>query len=135
MCSFAHYLGRPILPRRLIIFSIIEIWHVLYNQYRMDISRKFIQMGKTRSIRYALRKGGRKYDEATGDEMKRTGEVFDEGKKKGAEVFERVLERIWGDEVYKGMFEGWKAGKVIDARKTSAGSIAGGGDGEDGETD
>jgi hypothetical protein len=34
---------------------------------RMDITRKFIQMGRTRSLRYALRKGGVKYDYGDGD--------------------------------------------------------------------
>ncbi|KAJ9116390.1 hypothetical protein QFC22_004831 [Naganishia vaughanmartiniae] len=66
----------------------------------MDITRKFIQMGRTRSLRYALRPGGRKYDKTTGREMERTGKVADEGKLKGARVFEAVLERIEGDVVY-----------------------------------
>jgi hypothetical protein len=37
----------------------------------MDMARKFIQMGRTRSLRYALRKGGRKYEQpSSGSESK-----------------------------------------------------------------
>jgi len=35
----------------------------------MDMSRKFLQMGMTRAKRYANHKGGRKYDQATGEEL------------------------------------------------------------------
>jgi hypothetical protein len=57
-------------------------------------------MGRTRSLRYALRPGGRKYDPNTGKEMKRTGEVADEGKLAGAKIFETYLKRVEDDEVY-----------------------------------
>jgi hypothetical protein len=73
----------------------------------MDVTRKFIQMGRTRSLRYALRPGGRKYDKTTGKEMKRTGEVADESKLKGAKIFEACLKRIEGDEVYAKAKKSW----------------------------
>ena len=79
----------------------------------MDICRKFIQMGRTRSLRYALRRGGKKYTtDAKGNKeaMKRTGEVYDEGKLRGANVFEGYLDRCWADEEYKGAFERWRKG-------------------------
>lgn len=37
-----------------------------------DMARKFLQMGWTRSRRYANHKGGRKYDKKTGQELPRT---------------------------------------------------------------
>lgn len=114
---------------------------------RMDITRKFIQMGRTRSLRYALRKGGRKYEpppveedkkgkrkrtaadneddrDVTADarehtgrnagrkEIPRTGEVYDESKLEGANIFEGYLDRCWADETYARAWENWReAGK------------------------
>ena len=106
----------------------------------MDISRKFIQMGRTRSLRYALRKGGKKYaypgeeatisaksgstskgkrkavddpDEETGDregrvEIPRTGQVYDQGKLNGAEVFRSYEKKCWDDDVYREAWEDWR---------------------------
>ena len=37
-----------------------------------DMARKFLQMGWTRARRYANHKGGRKYDQTTGEELPRT---------------------------------------------------------------
>lgn len=79
-----------------------------------DTARKFIQMGRTRSLRYALRPGGKKYehDDETGEkkEIKRTGEVHDQGKLDGAGVFAEVLKRCWEDGWYQDAFERWKNG-------------------------
>lgn len=112
----------------------------------MDITRKFIQMGRTRSLRYALRKGGRKYEEndskgkgkrKTGghddgdddgdngqekrsgrEEIPRTGEVYDESKLEGANIFEGYLDKCWQDEVYAQAWEDWReAGKQKRATK------------------
>ena len=54
--------------------------HALFEQYRdagdfvgMDMARKFLQMGYTRSRRYANHKGGRKYDPATRCRARRPG--------------------------------------------------------------
>jgi hypothetical protein len=106
---------------------------------RMDITRKFIQMGRTRSLRYALRKGGRKYEPLESDpkgkgketekgrrktkeeedeerklktEIPRTGEVYDQEKLNGANVFEEYLDRCWASEEYSKAWEDWReAGK------------------------
>lgn len=78
-------------------------------------------MGRTRSLRYALRPGGKKYatDPDTGEkkEMKRTGEVYDQGKLDGAGVFERVLKRCWEDSWYADTFERWRKGEQSAVRK------------------
>ncbi|WVQ69995.1 uncharacterized protein L199_008219 [Kwoniella botswanensis] len=93
------------------------IWE-LFEGYRdkndfvgMDICRKFIQMGRTRSLRYALRPGGRKYDPSTGEARERTGKVYDQGKLEGAEVYEKWLGKCWDDECYKKAWESWREGK------------------------
>jgi hypothetical protein len=104
---------------------------------RMDITRKFIQMGRTRSLRYALRKGGRKYEPLESDskikgkekgrrktkeeedeerklktEIPRTGEVYDQEKLNGANVFEEYLAKCWESEEYSKAWEEWReAGK------------------------
>lgn len=49
-----------------------------------DMARKFLQMGWTRAMRYANHKGGRKYDEKTGEELPRTE---DKEKSAAAAVF------------------------------------------------
>lgn len=61
-------------------------------------------MGRTRSLRYALRPGGRKYDkDEKGNkvEIPRTGEVHDESKMRGARIYQDYEERIWADKTYK----------------------------------
>lgn len=104
---------------------------------RMDITRKFIQMGRTRSLRYALRKGGRKYEPSESDskikgkekgkrktkeeedeerklktEIPRTGEVYDQEKLNGANVFEEYLAKCWESKEYSKAWEEWReAGK------------------------
>jgi hypothetical protein len=82
---------------------------MLTTRYRMDIARKFIQMGRTRSLRYALRPGGRKYNRETGKEMERTGKVADEGKLRGAQIFEGRLKLVEEDEVYAKRKAEWVA--------------------------
>ena len=112
----------------------------------MDITRKFIQMGRTRSLRYALRKGGRKYeptstseselkgkgggkgkseegeeDRGTKTEIPRTGEIYDQGKLDGANVFEGYLDKCWGCEEYSNAWEEWReAGKKKSRSGTKA---------------
>ena len=61
----------------------------LYKAYKadgdfvgMDMSRKFLQMGYTRAMRYAKHKGGKKYD--SNHEL--LPEVINEEKKESAQV-------------------------------------------------
>lgn len=62
----------------------------------MDMSRKFLQMGYTRSRRYANYKGGRKYDE-NGDIKER---IIDEEKAKSATIFEEKWKIVRENEAY-----------------------------------
>lgn len=84
----------------------------------MDVTRKFLQMGYTRSTRYALRPGGRKYDKTTGKEIKRTGHVADESKYKGAQEFKKVWERVEEDDVYAEQKIEWMDRERIDKKKS-----------------
>ena len=93
----------------------------------MDMCRKFLQMGMTRSKRYAGWKGGRKYED-NGEVKERGGGGDWAGRKEKEEaslVFREVWERVKGREGYvkaKGVFlerqRGWdreekeKRGKI-----------------------
>ena len=91
--------------------------HLLTRPYSMDICRKFLQMGRTRSLRYALRPGGRKYTE--GEEMPRTGKIYDQGKLDGAETFKRYEHNCWHDPVYWRSWQDW-GGKAFDRPESIA---------------
>ncbi|NJP37715.1 DUF4385 domain-containing protein [Alkalicoccus luteus] len=62
----------------------------------MDMARKFIQMGYTRSRRYANYKGGKKYDKE-GNINKRQ---IDDEKAESAKIFEKKWIKIREDETY-----------------------------------
>jgi hypothetical protein len=72
-----------------------------------DMSRKFLQMGYTRSRRYANYKGGRKYDKDAGyAELERgTGE---EQKAKSAAIFYQKWKDAEADATYAKMKSEWK---------------------------
>ncbi|KAK4689737.1 hypothetical protein P7C73_g365, partial [Tremellales sp. Uapishka_1] len=75
-------------------------------------------MGRTRSLRYALRKGGKKYDaEHGGKEIPRDGTVYDDEKLRGSKVFEEYLRRINEDETYVKAWDEWKANSGTGMRK------------------
>lgn len=63
----------------------------------MDMARKFLQMGYTRSRRYANHKGGRKYDS---DGKERPREI-DEEKARSAEIFKAWLQKVKDDSEYQ----------------------------------
>lgn len=62
----------------------------------MDMARKFLQMGYTRSRRYANYKGGRKYDE-NGEVKERD---IDPEKAESAAIFEKKWIKVREDEDY-----------------------------------
>lgn len=63
----------------------------------MDMARKFLQMGFTRSRRYANHKGGRKYDPATGEPLAEPGDPV---KAESAAIFREALDRVRADPEY-----------------------------------
>jgi hypothetical protein len=62
----------------------------------MDMARKYLQMGYTRSRRYARHSSGRKYDES-GHELP---EVHDSEKQRSAEIFRTAWETVRTDPRY-----------------------------------
>ncbi|WP_076560034.1 DUF4385 domain-containing protein [Salimicrobium flavidum] len=83
-----------------------EAIYNLYLEYKknkgfvgMDMARKFLQMGYTRSRRYANYKGGKKYD--------KEGEInereIDEEKAEAARIFEEKWIKVREDETYLAM--------------------------------
>ena len=64
----------------------------------MDMTRKFLQMGYTRSRRYARHPTGRKYDSTTGQE--RPLEEEDPVKAASADIFKQALQRVKSDPDY-----------------------------------
>ena len=70
----------------------------------MDMARKFLQMGYTRSRRYANHKSGRKYSEA-GDPLPDT---VDSVKAESAEIFKTAWMKVEADPDYTDMKLHWK---------------------------
>jgi hypothetical protein len=70
----------------------------------MDMARKYLQMGFTRSRRYANHKGGRKY--LDGKELPRGEE--DPVKAECARIFQEKLEAVKGDQEYQRMRREWE---------------------------
>ena len=77
-----------------------------YREYReasdfvgMDLARKYLQMGWTRSLRYAKYRGGRKYhDDGTEREPQ---EWYDPEKREIAAVYREYLDRVREDDAYE----------------------------------
>jgi hypothetical protein len=82
------------------------IWR-LFTQYRavgdfvgMDMARKFLQMGFTRSRRYANHRSGRKYDQETGKVLPQDPNSETSEKAESARIFEEYLGRANADPIY-----------------------------------
>lgn len=81
------------------IYSLYEDYKKADDFVGMDMSRKFIQMGYTRSMRYAHHKSGRKYD----DERKVLPNEDDNIKRQSALIFKQYWDKIRADETYQRM--------------------------------
>ncbi|KAG8627983.1 hypothetical protein KVT40_003856 [Elsinoe batatas] len=81
----------------------------------MDMARKFIQMGMTRSKRYANHKGGRKYEATVGEDGKRKQlpKSDDHKDKEEKEEASRIFKEVWqsckADETYIDLKEKFQA--------------------------
>jgi hypothetical protein len=73
-----------------------------------DMARKFLQMGFTRSRRYANYKGGRKYDRAHNYTVNERG-TGDPSKARSAEIFYDAWRRAEADTRYAASKKKWKA--------------------------
>jgi hypothetical protein len=93
----------------------------LFDQYKregdfvgMDMARKFLQMGWTRSRRYANRKSGRKYDTSSGALAPMEP---DSGKAESARIFKEQYDAVRRDPEYLAMKRDWVDSS--QSRKTS----------------
>jgi hypothetical protein len=82
------------------------IW-MLFIRYRnaadfvgMDMARKFLQMGFTRSRRYANHRSGRKYDPENGQALPQEADSETSEKAESARIFKRYLDRANADSTY-----------------------------------
>lgn len=99
--------------------------HTLFKEYLKsddfvgaDMARKFLQMGYTRSRRYANHKSGKKYGGPVPDDKKgQSGahgreilpRVVDEEKARSAEIFYAVWQKAKNNKKYQAMLEAHKA--------------------------
>jgi hypothetical protein len=89
--------------------------HQQFREYRaagdlpgMDMARKYLQMGWTRSLRYAKYPGGRKYDD-DGTERE-PQEWYDEEKYRISQIYRERLDAVRADETYQRAREAWTDG-------------------------
>ncbi|AUV83701.1 DUF4385 domain-containing protein [Salinigranum rubrum] len=64
----------------------------------MDMARKYLQMGWTRSLRYAKYPGGRKYDDDGAE--REPQQWYDEEKYEISQVYRAFLDRVESDDTY-----------------------------------
>jgi hypothetical protein len=83
----------------------------------MDMARKFLQMGYTRSRRYANHKSGKKYDGPVPDDKKGQSGAHgreqlprdeDSGKAESAAIFYEVWQKAKNDKTYQAMLKNHK---------------------------
>jgi len=86
----------------------------LYHQYKdqqdfvgMDMCRKFLEMGFTRSRRYANHKSGKKYDDM-GRVRPQEKDWATNDKAKSAKVFYQARTRVTKDPIYISMRKKWR---------------------------
>lgn len=78
------------------IYARFEAYRAAGDFVGMDMARKFLQMGYTRSRRYARHRTGRKYDDA-GEELPA---AHDPDKQRSADIFHAVWTRARNDTRY-----------------------------------
>ena len=74
----------------------------------MDMARKFLEMGHTRSRRYANHKNGRKYDK-TGVVLPQEKDALVSVKATSAKIFKEVRDKVAYDPVYQQMRKEWRS--------------------------
>ncbi len=81
------------------IFERFEEYRAAEEFVGMDMARKYLQMGWTRSLRYAKYPGGRKYDD-DGSERE-PQQWYDEEKYRISQVYREYLDRVREDTAYE----------------------------------
>jgi hypothetical protein len=95
-----------------VIYQMFEDYKVAGDFVGMDMARKFLQMGYTRSRRYANHKGGKKYNGPVPDDKKgQSGahgrpelpRIMDEVKAESARIFYEYWQKVKADAEYQRM--------------------------------
>jgi len=73
----------------------------------MDMCRKFLEMGFTRSRRYANHRDGKKYDEF-GNVKPQEKDALTCDKAESARIFKKMRDKVTSDETYKTMRKQWR---------------------------
>ena len=73
----------------------------------MDMCRKFLEMGFTRSRRYANHKDGKKYD-AESNVKPQEPDALTSLKAKSARIFKEVRDKVTSDPIYQKMRKLWR---------------------------
>ena len=81
------------------IFERFEQYRATEEFVGMDMARKYLQMGWTRSLRYAKYPGGRKYDDD--GEEREPQQWYDEEKYEISRVYREYLDRVREDPAYE----------------------------------
>ena len=83
----------------------------------MDMCRKFLEMGFTRSRRYANHKDGRKYDE-DGNILPQEADALTSDKAQSATIFKKMRDKVCEDEDYIRLRKQWRDfEKSLDIRQ------------------
>jgi hypothetical protein len=91
-----------------IIFRMFEKYLKARDFVGADMARKFLQMGYTRSRRYANYKGGAKYDKHNDYALNERG-TGDESKAESAAIFHAKWKEAEADAVYARQKKAWQA--------------------------
>ena len=109
------------------IFSLYEDYKTAGDFVGMDMSRKYLQMGYTRSMRYARHKSGKKYDGPVPLDKKGVSGAHgrkelkldvDEQKRASAEVFHEYYQMVLNDPDYIKAKQDWQ---IMEKRNTIKG--------------
>ena len=75
----------------------------------MDMARKFLQMGYTRSRRYANHRSGRKYEGPSGSPGRKILEKNEDPiKARSAEIFKKAWMKVENNQKYRKLKNDWK---------------------------
>jgi hypothetical protein len=106
----AHWRFKDVVAARKSSSKIYE----MYSDYKrqkdfigMDMARKFLEMGHTRSRRYANHKSGRKYD-SSGSVLPQEKDALVSVKAESARIFKEVRDRVAYDPEYVKMRKQWR---------------------------
>jgi hypothetical protein len=106
----AHWRFKDVVTARKSSTKIYE----MYQDYKrqkdfigMDMARKFLEMGFTRSRRYANHKSGRKYD-SSGAILPQEEDALVSVKAESARIFKEVRDRVALDPEYVMMRKQWR---------------------------